>query len=665
MKRFSSRPLAGKTIPFTAAVIFSLLGKHALAAVTDVTLKPNIAVYHGNCPAVIKFTGTITVDAPGTIDYQFTRSDGAIDTNIKHLSFAKAGTLAISTTWTLGGPARPHIKGWQAVKTLGAQGKEFSHADFEVFCDPPLNSAKAAHGNTDWHIDTANEFLFGKDMGNHNTAANFAPSGWTKTHIHTGLTNTAHFYNDKSKVATGEDTDTTNGIDKPMLFFYAGHGNATTWNTLGDNGHQTNVLLSDVNNGGQLRYFWQCSCEVFAHGPNVCSGGSCDYSSPEGFDGSADSATMRNVFERWGPAISENLRMACGVSTLAYCHEGNVNAIWDNYNNKGYSVADSFIDGLGSDTVKPLCITRGGSDITKTPLYDETFTNARNSSGNSHLHIIYASGTQTKPAPLKWKIDLIPLKVFRVRLSPPGDPIEFKKNIAMVNRVEQFRDARFAGGMAVVRRNAESGAIHLRAVGDNAETSASAISSTTPPTTATATTNRQQDPEQTALHLVRSLGWLSNDQGTVRTKKLLTASMPEKGKASDIVRGEKGTQITFTRHLPIGRQTVDTLGRGGRIDVIISREGSILAASRTWRTAQTTREEIDVKPFASAQAEALKQLNNTTAYTLADWRFGYKEESANVRQRELAVVYQFDFVPKKQDQIIDFPPRSIEISAAR
>lgn len=27
--------------------------------------------------------------------------------------------------------------------------------------NPPLNTAITAHGNTDWHIDTAEEFLFG------------------------------------------------------------------------------------------------------------------------------------------------------------------------------------------------------------------------------------------------------------------------------------------------------------------------------------------------------------------------------------------------------------------------------------------------------------------------------------------------------------------------
>ena len=39
-------------------------------------------------------------------------------------------------------------------------------------CDPPLNSVRTAHGNTDWHIDTAHEFLFGTEMDGSASAAN-------------------------------------------------------------------------------------------------------------------------------------------------------------------------------------------------------------------------------------------------------------------------------------------------------------------------------------------------------------------------------------------------------------------------------------------------------------------------------------------------------------
>lgn len=633
-----------------SAILFTALGwQNAAAAVTKTTLSPSVASFSGDCPAKITFNGTITVNAPGIVSYIFTRSDGAIDTQTKKLKFLAPGSKAVSTSWTLGGSVLPHYEGWQAVKIVGTKITS-PHADFSISCDPPLNSAKAAHGNTDWHIDTANEFLFGKDMANNNTAANFAPVGWIKTHIQVGATNAAHFYDDKTKVATGDDTDATNGIDKPMLFFYAGHGNPTTWNALGTNVHQTDMLLANIIGGGQLRYFWQCSCETFAHGPSVCSGGDCDYSQPENFDGSADSAAMRNVFERWGSVLGKDLRMACGVSTLAYCHEGNVNAIWDQFNNHGVSVAEAFINGLGSASVKPLCITRGGHNIANTPLYDDTFTNRRNSSGSSHLHILYAGGTQTQHPTIIWKPDMIPHKLLRVRLVPPGDPVEFKKRLTRVRKVEQIRDLQLLGGRAIVRRNVESGGLNLRAIGK-----AEAI------TTRDLRTESAQ--QQTAFDFVRKLGWTGEDVGVISSYPLLTASMPVGGKPSDITRSEKGSVVTINRRIKNGDQTLDVLGQGGRIDVTLGGDGKVEAASRTWRQAQISTETVAIKPYEQALKEAQSQLKKADAYKLAAWRFGYQEAAANVEQQELAVIFQFDFVPKNREELLDFPPQQVEIPA--
>jgi hypothetical protein len=355
--------------------------------------------YRGNCPGVVKFKGSITANKAGTITYIFTRSDGATDTVVKTLVFAGVGSKPVETTWTLGGDKLPYYKGWIAIKVLSPKVLVSKPANFELFCDPPLNSATAAHGNPDWHIDTANEFLFGKDMGGIVTASNHAPDSWSRTHVHIGLTNTSKYYHDKSLDTSGDDSDPTSGIDKPMLFFYAGHGYALGWNTLGDGATQSKMSLANATQRGTLRYYWQCSCEVFAHGPKACTGGGMDYSCPQNFDGSADSDGMRNVFQRWGKALDRDLRMACGMSTLAYCHQDNVDSVWDRYNNQGMSVADSFITGFsaGGNGVVPLCITRGGNDITKTPLYDAAFTNKPNASGNTHYHVLYAAGFGSAP----------------------------------------------------------------------------------------------------------------------------------------------------------------------------------------------------------------------------------------------------------------------------
>jgi len=115
--------------------------------------------------------------------------------------------------------------------------------------NPKVNSVLTAHGNTDWHIDTAEEFLTGSDMAGNPTATNHCPNSWTKNHMHVGLTNTSDYYNDVSKTAGGEDNDASNGIDRAMLFFYAGHGNPTSYSTLNSSNGLTNMLLGNCGTG--------------------------------------------------------------------------------------------------------------------------------------------------------------------------------------------------------------------------------------------------------------------------------------------------------------------------------------------------------------------------------------------------------------------------------
>jgi len=152
----------------------------------------------------------------------------------------------------------------------------------------------------DFYLERPTEpgFLTGKYMGGSTLAANHCPDTWTKAHRHIGLTNTNNFYCDRDMTATGADDDATNGIDKPMQFFYAGHGAATLFSALGNGATLPNMRLGNCASGnrGTLRYYWQCSCEVFAHGPRTCTPSTEDYACPGDFDGSPDSDAMWNVY---------------------------------------------------------------------------------------------------------------------------------------------------------------------------------------------------------------------------------------------------------------------------------------------------------------------------------------------------------------------------------
>lgn len=94
--------------------------------VTDAVLKADEGKIVGRCPALVKFTGYITANGPGTVKYTFTRSDGATGPDFT-LEFGTAGTQSVNTTWMLGGAELIEYKGWQALKILSPNDMESSH----------------------------------------------------------------------------------------------------------------------------------------------------------------------------------------------------------------------------------------------------------------------------------------------------------------------------------------------------------------------------------------------------------------------------------------------------------------------------------------------------------------------------------------------------------
>jgi hypothetical protein len=500
--------------------------------------------------------------------------------------------------------------------------------------DPELNSVVTAHGNTDWHIDTAQEFLYGTQMDGATTAANHVPNSWNRRHAHVGLSNTSHFYNDQLLFG-GNDYDATNGIDRPMLFFYAGHGNATLWNTLGDNATQSSLKLGNwvegTDGGGSLRYYWQCSCDVFAHGPRVGScprGAGQDYGCPQEFSGASDSYDMRNVYQRWGPALGSGLRMACGASTLAYCHESQANKIWDNYNNKGYDVTDSFIDGLDQGTVVPLCITRGGASVSSTPLYDQTFTNIANQAGTGQYHIQFLSSFQKPPL-----IRLAPrfLAVWKLKPDPPP-----------------FDRAKLAEiGLKNLRVDEASGAVYGQ--GERK-------------TTPTAQPLADADYIRRASTVAALMG-PGDKLGEAAASRFMLASVDEQSH-KPLGTQQKSVLVRFKRSVegPDG-VAVPVLGEGGEIAVQLNNDGSVMNANRVWRALDGVARMTAVKPADVAEAEARRLLGNQeSSYRVARMQLGYREESGNVKQAELKASYHFEF-EAAVSQALELPPRAIDLPA--
>ncbi len=113
---------------------YALVGANpAFAANLSTTLQAAPKVYSGNCPAKISFKGRIKLTRPGGVRYRFIRSDGARGP-IKTLSFKRAGSKTVGTTWTLGGPKLTAYRGWVQLKTIRPQVVLSKRANFEMKC---------------------------------------------------------------------------------------------------------------------------------------------------------------------------------------------------------------------------------------------------------------------------------------------------------------------------------------------------------------------------------------------------------------------------------------------------------------------------------------------------------------------------------------------------
>jgi len=527
--------------------------------------------------------------------------------------------------------------------------------------DPALNTAIAAHGNEDWHIDTANEFLFGTDMKGATTATNHCPNSWTRRHIHVGLSNTNHFYYDSTLITSGDDTDATNGIDTAMLFFYAGHGfPPSNWDTLGNDADVSNVSIGDEPGWGLLRYYWQCSCTVFAHGPNCCAGDTCHathpclgtwdwwYQCPDEFSGGSDSVSTPNVYERWGAAINPNLRMACGSSTCAYCHETQMNSIWNNYNNLGYDVADSFIDGLTTGSVVPLCISMGGYNVNANPLITDTsFTNQPNTSGTSHYYIQYRSGfgSSVIDGIVHAKLpDLLPKLVM---LKPRPIPPQWLEEARRIEEDWMFSPDEIDGRGPRVRINQNSGAMYVAgpsvAIGDRVSLSEEAYL-------------------DRAWSHVGDLGWQEElIAGPIGSRMMIAAVPVEQPEDQRPI--QKNVVVAFKRIVDVEGIRVPVLGEGGVIEIRMNNDGSLLNATKVWREVDGFGPWEPVRSYEDALNEALRQTEHAWAYEVDNWACGYVEAAGNEAQEAMQLVYRFWLTPIEQGEVRDLAPRMVEVPA--
>jgi hypothetical protein len=169
-----------------------------------------------------------------------------------------------------------------------------------------------------------------------------------------------------------------------------------------------------------------------------------------------------------------------------------------------------------------------------------------------------------------------------------------------------------------------------------------------------------------ALEFIQKQGWSEKD-ATDPSGVFMRVQSVAKGE-DNISNSLKNVIVEVKRKIPVTVENVKlqipVLGDGGKMEIQMNNDGSVINASKIWRriTNFESPRRARTKPFDAAYKEALERLKNPTGYKLDRWTFGYKEAAGNVDQKELSVVYQFDFIPAVPELQLENPPHAVEIS---
>jgi hypothetical protein len=114
-----------QTLPITVSGV-PLPPTFAVTSVTASAIPPS---YSGPCPYQFNFSGIITANGAGTVNYQWERSDGTSDMP-QSVSFSSAGSIVVTTYWYTGASGM----GWERVRILTPNSTVSNQAFFVLNC---------------------------------------------------------------------------------------------------------------------------------------------------------------------------------------------------------------------------------------------------------------------------------------------------------------------------------------------------------------------------------------------------------------------------------------------------------------------------------------------------------------------------------------------------
>lgn len=105
--------------------------------VTGVAVDVVLENYTGSCPKTFKFTGYITANQAGTIQYSWLKNTSTLGV-LKTLRFEKPGTKKVYSSWTLGINGKSYKNYWQKIQIISPNRMESAPALFTLKCVPMI-----------------------------------------------------------------------------------------------------------------------------------------------------------------------------------------------------------------------------------------------------------------------------------------------------------------------------------------------------------------------------------------------------------------------------------------------------------------------------------------------------------------------------------------------
>ncbi|HEV8483373.1 MAG TPA: hypothetical protein VGV87_07480 [Blastocatellia bacterium] len=135
----NARPLSGSSFALTESAEprpdFQVIAAKLVPEAPGASLNTSgVLEYSGRCPVTITFKGYIKVNGPGTVTYNFSRSDGGRGPDYT-LVFDRSGRKEVSTTWTLGNAVSlPSFEGFEEIRIESPNRMGSNRAKINIKC---------------------------------------------------------------------------------------------------------------------------------------------------------------------------------------------------------------------------------------------------------------------------------------------------------------------------------------------------------------------------------------------------------------------------------------------------------------------------------------------------------------------------------------------------